>query len=116
KEDIENEPGLPEYADWYALRAPEGRAIEAVAGNLDSTLVISTSFAIYQTKDRGKTWLLSDYTDRSRGAGGPGAAAARRAPPPQWCRARARGAAGLGPKTGEARPGPGRSGCQLLEK
>ncbi len=58
------EPSQPEYADWYALRAPEGRAIQAVAGNIDSTLVISTRFAIYQTKDRGKTWLPSDYKDR----------------------------------------------------
>jgi hypothetical protein len=64
KEEIEVEPSLPEYADWYALRAPEGRAIQAVAGNIDSTLVISTRFAIYQTKDRGKTWLPSNYTDR----------------------------------------------------
>jgi hypothetical protein len=58
------EPSQPEYADWYALRAPEGRAIQAVAGNIDSTLVISVRFAIYQTKDRGKTWLKSNYTDR----------------------------------------------------
>lgn len=57
------EPSQPEYADWYALRAPEGRAIQAVAGNIDSTLVISTRFAIYQTKDRGKTWLPSSYKD-----------------------------------------------------
>lgn len=58
------EPSQPEYADWYALRAPEGRAIQAVAGNIDSTLVISTRFAIYQTSDRGKTWLKSNYADR----------------------------------------------------
>ncbi|MFD1873612.1 hypothetical protein [Hymenobacter bucti] len=58
------EPSQPDYADWYALRAPEGRAIQAVAGNIDSTLVISTRFAIYQTKDRGRTWLTSDYKDR----------------------------------------------------
>jgi hypothetical protein len=58
------EPSQPEYADWYALRAPEGRAIQAVAGNIDSTLVISTRFAIYQTNDRGKTWQPSNYTDR----------------------------------------------------
>jgi hypothetical protein len=61
KETIETEPSLPDYADWYALRSPEGRAIEAVYGDLDSTLVISTQFNIYQTKDRGKTWLASDY-------------------------------------------------------
>lgn len=62
KEDAE--PSQPEYADWYALRAPEGRAIQAVYGDLDETLVISTRFAIYQTKDRGKTWLSSNYKDR----------------------------------------------------
>jgi hypothetical protein len=56
------EPSQPEYADWYALRAPEGRAIEAVYGDIDGTLVISTQFRIYQTKDRGKTWLTSDYS------------------------------------------------------
>jgi hypothetical protein len=61
KEEVEIEPGLPEYADWYAVRSPEGRAIEAVYGDLDSTLVISTLFKIYQTKDRGKTWLTSNY-------------------------------------------------------
>jgi hypothetical protein len=61
KEDIETEDSLPEYADWYALRSPQGRPIEAVYGDLDSTLVISTQFNIYQTKDRGKTWLASDY-------------------------------------------------------
>lgn len=60
KEEVE--PGQPDYPDWYALRAPEGRAIEAVYGNIDSTLVISTQFKIYQTSDRGKTWLTSDYS------------------------------------------------------
>ncbi len=58
----EAEPSQPDYADWYALRAPETRAIQAVYGDLDETLVISTSFNIYQTKDQGKTWLASDYS------------------------------------------------------
>lgn len=56
------EPSQPEYADWYALRAPEARDIEAVYGDLDETLVISTHFSIYQTKDQGKTWLKSNYS------------------------------------------------------
>jgi hypothetical protein len=60
KEDAE--PSQPNYADWYALRAPETRAIQAVYGDLDETLVISTRFKIYQTKDQGKTWLTSDYS------------------------------------------------------
>lgn len=51
----------PEYADWYALRAPDDRAIEAVAGDIDETLVITTRFKIYQTTDRGKTWQTGDY-------------------------------------------------------
>jgi len=51
----------PEYADWYALRAPDARAIEAVAGDIDGTLVITTRFKVYQTTDRGRTWRTSDY-------------------------------------------------------
>lgn len=51
----------PEYADWYALRAPDARAIEAVAGDLDGTLVITTGFKVYQTTDRGKTWRTANY-------------------------------------------------------
>jgi hypothetical protein len=67
KEDAE--PSQPEYADWYAVRSPEGRAIEAVSGDIDGTLVISTTFKIYQTKDKGKTWLLSNYNAASSIAG-----------------------------------------------
>ena len=51
----------PEYPDWYALRAPDGRAIQAVTGDIDGTLIITTSFNIYRTTDRGKTWQPSDY-------------------------------------------------------
>jgi len=50
-----------ETADWYILRAPDDRAIEAVAGDIDGTLVITTRFEIYYTKDRGKTWQQGDY-------------------------------------------------------
>ncbi|MBC6611886.1 hypothetical protein H8B15_13210 [Hymenobacter sp. BT507] len=50
-----------ETADWYVLRAPDDRAIEAVAGDIDGTLVITTRFTIYCTKDRGKTWQQADY-------------------------------------------------------
>lgn len=51
----------PDYADWYALRAPDDRAIEAVAGDIDETLVITTRFKVYQTTNRGKTWQTGDY-------------------------------------------------------
>lgn len=55
----------PEYPDWYALRAPDDRAIQAVTGDLDGTLIITTSFHIYRTTDRGKTWQPSDYKGHS---------------------------------------------------
>jgi hypothetical protein len=58
----ENDLAQPEYADWYALRAPDARPIEAVYGNIDSTLVITTRYRIYQTTDRGKTWQAGDYS------------------------------------------------------
>lgn len=55
----------PEYADWYALRAPDDRAIEAVHGDIDGTLLITTGFKIYQTTDRGRTWRTADYQSNS---------------------------------------------------
>ena len=55
----------PDSADWYVLRAPDDRAIEAVTGDIDGTLVITTRFEIYQTKDRGKTWKTGKYASNS---------------------------------------------------
>jgi hypothetical protein len=55
----------PEYADWYALRAPDDRAIEAVHGDIDGTLLITTGYKIYQTTDRGRTWRTADYRSNS---------------------------------------------------
>ncbi len=51
----------PEYKDWYMLKAPDGRAIQAVYGDIDGPLIITTGFEIYQTKDRGKTWRTAIY-------------------------------------------------------
>lgn len=50
---------VTENADWYILRSPEAREIVAVTGDLDGTLIITTSFNIYRTTDRGKTWQTS---------------------------------------------------------
>lgn len=55
----------PEYADWYALRAPDDRAIEAVHGDIDGTLLITTGFKIYQTTDRGRIWRTANYQSNS---------------------------------------------------
>ncbi|AMJ67683.1 hypothetical protein [Hymenobacter sp. PAMC 26628] len=63
------DPVQPEYADWYALRAPDDRAVEAVAGDLDGTLVITTGYAVYQTTDRGKTWKKGDYKNNLKVVG-----------------------------------------------
>jgi len=57
-------PEPADTPDWYVLQSPDARPIESVAGDLDGTLVISTMFHIYQTKDRGRTWQLSDYQDK----------------------------------------------------
>lgn len=63
QKDNDAEPELTptETADWYVLRAPDDRAIEAVAGDIDGTLVITTRFQIYYTQDRGKSWQTSNY-------------------------------------------------------
>lgn len=54
-----DEQPTPEYADWYTLKAPEARAIEAVTGDIDGTLILTTRYNIYRTTDRGKTWEVS---------------------------------------------------------
>jgi len=56
------EEAEPTYADWYAIKAPDAQAIEAVTGDIDGTLVIMTRYQVYQTKDRGKTWRTSNYS------------------------------------------------------
>ena len=60
--EIEADPIQPAYKDWYALKSPDTRAIQAVIGDIDGTLVITTGFKIYQTKDKGKTWKTAIYT------------------------------------------------------
>ncbi len=50
-----------EDKDWYILRAPENREIQAVYGDIDGTLLITDRFRIYYTKDKGKTWKQADY-------------------------------------------------------
>ncbi|MDF7813180.1 hypothetical protein [Hymenobacter sp. YC55] len=61
QKDSENDV-QPENKDWYILTSPDNRAIQAVHGDIDGTLVITTNFKIYQTKDRGKTWSTANYT------------------------------------------------------
>ncbi len=52
----ENNEILPEYDDWYALKAPETSDIMASFGDIDNTLLIATRYRIYSTSDRGRTW------------------------------------------------------------
>lgn len=53
----------PEDPNWYVLKAPEARPIEGVYGNIDGTLVVTTGPRIYQTKDKGKTWVTANYKE-----------------------------------------------------
>lgn len=49
--------------DWYILRAPENREIQAVYGDIDGTLLITDRRYIYYTHDKGKTWTQADYVN-----------------------------------------------------
>jgi hypothetical protein len=51
-----NDTVLSEYTDWYVLKAPIDREIESVWGDIDKTLLISTTFTIYRSTDRGQHW------------------------------------------------------------
>ena len=46
----------PEYENWHVLKSPIDRPIEGIWGNYDKTLLISTTFSIYRSTDRGKNW------------------------------------------------------------
>lgn len=53
-----------ENADWYVLRSPDNRDIQAVHGEIDDTLTITTGFDIFVTTDKGKTWTKGNYNAR----------------------------------------------------
>ena len=46
----------PEYRDWYTLRSPIDREVQSVWGDWDKTLLLTTSFAIFRSTDKGKNW------------------------------------------------------------
>jgi len=48
-------------SDWYMLRAPGNREIQAVYGDIDDILLITDRFRIYYTKDKGKSWNQASY-------------------------------------------------------
>ena len=50
-----------ENEDWYILRAPHNREIQAVYGDIDGTLLITDRRSVYYTRDKGKTWTQADY-------------------------------------------------------
>ncbi len=49
-------PTPTEDPDWVKLEIPKGRVANAVFGNLDSTLVVTTYKDAYYTTDKGATW------------------------------------------------------------
>ncbi len=54
--------------DWIRLTVPSGGETLTVAGNLDSTLFVSTMFLIYRTTDQGRSWKM--VRDRKGGPSG----------------------------------------------
>lgn len=54
----DTQPAAPDDPDWVRLAAPTGGEALSVAGNIDSTLFVATTFDIYKTANRGKTWEL----------------------------------------------------------
>lgn len=49
-------PAPTEDPDWVKLEIPKGRVANAVYGNLDGTLVVTTYKDAYYTTDKGATW------------------------------------------------------------
>jgi ligand-binding sensor domain-containing protein len=52
-------PTPTEDPDWIKLEIPKGREANAVFGDLDGTLVVTTYKDVYYTTDKGKTWQKS---------------------------------------------------------
>jgi hypothetical protein len=52
-------PAPAEDPDWIRLEIPKGREANAVYGNLDSLLVVTTYKDAYYTTDKGATWHKS---------------------------------------------------------
>ncbi|MDR6194919.1 hypothetical protein QE357_001971 [Siphonobacter sp. BAB-5404] len=56
------DPILPiELDEWVVLTAPQNGPVDAVFGNIDSTLIISQANQLYRTVDKGKTWKATRY-------------------------------------------------------
>jgi len=43
--------------DWIRIEINNGKEAHAIFGNLDDTLVVSTLTSVYQTINKGKTWV-----------------------------------------------------------
>ncbi|GAB3790977.1 hypothetical protein GCM10028818_61730 [Spirosoma horti] len=50
----------PEYTDWYTLTSPIDDVIQGVWGDYDGTLIIATTYSLYQSTDKGVKWQLVD--------------------------------------------------------
>lgn len=64
-----NDTFMVEPSDWHVLTSPDARPIEAVHGTIDGTLVITTGLRIYTTSDKGRTWRIANYKEKTRLAG-----------------------------------------------
>jgi hypothetical protein len=55
----------PEYPDWYTLTSPIDDPIQGVWGDVDKTLLISTTYAIFRSTDQGTNWQQVDQQQTS---------------------------------------------------
>ena len=57
KKEVPDEPVTFNDPNWMRIEIPDGKEAHAVYGSIDDTLMVSTLTEIYQTTNKGKTWL-----------------------------------------------------------
>ena len=57
KKEVPEAPKVFDDPNWTRIEIANGREAHAVYGNIDDTIMVSTLTEIYQTTDKGKTWL-----------------------------------------------------------
>jgi hypothetical protein len=57
KKEVRDVPPTFNDPNWTRIEIADGKEAHAVYGDIDGTLMVSTLTEIYQTTDKGKTWL-----------------------------------------------------------
>lgn len=56
---------ISEDANWIRIEKKSYREANATYGNFDDTLTIATKWSIFQTLDKGKTWIVRKQLDQT---------------------------------------------------